>query len=140
MGSLEDGLWLRPQHWAQMLEDVRRRAPEEACGLVGGRGQRAFAVLALTNALHSTSRFQLDPHEHLGAFTWLENEGLDLLAVYHSHPHGPLAPSAVDLAEYAYPDSAALIWAPCAGEWGCRGFLIRNGKAQEIRLYSDKFE
>lgn len=140
MGGLVDGLWLHPQHWSQMLEDVSRRAPEEACGLVGGRGNRALAVLTLTNALHSPSRFQLDPQEHLDAFIWLEEEGLDLLAVYHSHPRGPALPSPADLAEYAYPDALALIWSPQAGEWECRGFLIRDGQAQETRLYLDKFE
>ena len=121
-----------------MLEDVSRRAPEEACGLVGGRGNRAAMVLTLTNALHSPVRFQLAPQEHLDAFLWLENEGLDLLAVYHSHPHGPATPSPTDLAEYAYPDAVALIWARQAQEWGCRGFLIREGQAREIRLFLDE--
>ncbi len=126
------GLELPISLWEQMLEDVMSRQPEEACGLVAGLERRARQVYPVTNALHSPVRFRMAPEEQVRIFLSLEALGLDLLAIYHSHPAGPDRPSPTDLAEAAYPEAVHLIWSPQAGEWACRGYLVRDGKYQEI--------
>ncbi|MBN2147271.1 MAG: M67 family metallopeptidase [Anaerolineales bacterium] len=132
--TLHPGLHLKTQHMRQMLEDVSQRAPEEACGIIAGKGAIVEVVLTLTNSLHSPVRFRLDAQEQLDAFKWLEQQGLEMLGVYHSHPGGPRSPSQTDITEYAYPGTLMLIWAPEEDGWGCQGYLLEAGRLKEIPL------
>lgn len=102
-------------------------------GLPAEVGKPAAAVLALPveNALHSPVRFRMEPADQLKAFYALEEQGLELLAVFHSHPRGPEQPSATDLAEFAYPGVLSLILFPFAAQgeqsgWRVRGYAIHG--------------
>jgi proteasome lid subunit RPN8/RPN11 len=119
------------EHWEQMLEDVTRRAPEEACGLLAGLGNSILAVIPVNNMLHSPVRYRMDPQEQLNAFQSIEASNWELLGIYHSHPHGPEGLSLTDIDEAYYPDSALLIWSGRSGAWECRGFQLYNDK--EVR-------
>jgi len=125
-------------HRQAMLAQVRACLPEEGCGLVGGRfgpgGARSQAVLPVTNALHSPVRFSMAPLEQLKALTWLDKNGLELVAIFHSHPAGPGWPSATDLAEFAYPGVAYLIISPRGVDWQVRAYRIEEGRSTEIVL------
>ena len=101
--------------------------PEEACGLIGGTADRAVIALPITNELHSPVRFRMDPLEQLQAFLQFESEGLDLLAIYHSHPNGPPHPSPTDIAEFLYPGALYLILSPGPSGWQVREFEIQDG-------------
>lgn len=122
-----------------MRDQAARWAPEEACGLLAGKtlGQ-VEKVFPVANRLHSPSRFEMDPREQLRAFIDIEAAGLELCAIYHSHPLGPAAPSPTDLTEFAYPGVVYLIWAPeqpgPSPVWDARGFLLDDRVVIEIRL------
>lgn len=133
------GLTLTLEHHRQMLAHILRCLPEEACGLIGGRAGQAEVVLPMTNLLHSPVRFRMEPHEQLKAFLWLEEQGFDLVAVFHSHPNGPPRPSRTDLEEFAYPGVLTLIWSPAEagaapGGWQVRAFQIDNQQSREVPL------
>lgn len=117
-----------------MRADVAARDPNEACGLVAGKNRRSLAVIPITNILHSPVLYRMDPHEQLEAFNLLDEKGWDLLAIYHSHPQGPQGPSATDIQEAYYPDSVYLIWWREAGQWRCRGFIIKGQQVFETPL------
>ena len=117
-----------------MKRDVSRRFPEEACGLLAGLGREVLEVVQITNELHSRYRFRMEPGEQIRALQSFEERGLELIAIYHSHPHGPERPSATDVAEAAYPEAVNLIWSGQGGEWRCQGFLIRDGQVQGVKL------
>lgn len=117
-----------------MRTHVSHLAPAEACGLVAGQDGRAEGIIPVTNSLQSPVRFRMDPQEQLAAFEWIEQQGLELLAIYHSHPAGPATPSATDIAEWYYPETAALIWSPLGEEWSCRGFSLVGGQAREVEV------
>lgn len=116
--------------WEQMLVDVRQRSPQEACGLLGGKMvgdvYRARRVFPTTNTLHSPTRYRIEPSEQLAAFEQMEAEGLELVGIYHSHPHGPPLPSATDLAEAYYPETVYVIWCGENDTWECNGFALRQ--------------
>jgi proteasome lid subunit RPN8/RPN11 len=130
------GLVLRSEHWQRMVDHVRSCLPNEACGLVGGLAGRSQAVLPVTNQLHSPTRFRMAPEEQLKAFNQLETQGLELLAIFHSHPHGPERPSATDQAEFAYPGVLTIILSPGAGPagWQARAFRLDDQRIEEVRL------
>ena len=126
MNNLITGLCLRADHWAQMEEDVISKAPEEACGLVGGIRNQALIVMPITNELHSNVRFRMDPKEEVEAFINIEKQGWEVLAVYHSHPMGIDQPSETDLEELSFPGIIYLIWYHQGEKWHCRGFLMQS--------------
>lgn len=96
----------------QMIAHLERCLPEEGCGLIAGTGTHAQSVFPVENRLHSPVRFQMAPSGQWAAFQAIEAAGLELLAIFHSHPHGPSHPSPTDIAEFFYPDAIVLIASP----------------------------
>lgn len=127
-------LYLSATLKAEILAYVMKVLPEEACGFLGGRGEQVEVVLPVTNQLHSRSRFFMEPVELLQRLHWLDDHGLDILAIYHSHPDGPESPSATDIAEFNYPGSAELICFPREAVWEVRAFMIEGSSSREIVL------
>jgi proteasome lid subunit RPN8/RPN11 len=80
-------------------------------------------------------RYLVDAQEQLQAFCQMEERGWELLGIYHSHLHGPDEPSPTDIAEAYYPEAIHLIWSCRTGMWKCRGFLIRDGRIQDIPIF-----
>lgn len=119
--------------WQKMKDQVSAEAPLEACGLIAGRGGNAEAVYPITNMLKSPVKFRMEPKEQLQALEEIEAAGLELLAIYHSHPSGPESPSATDLKEAHYP-VAYLIWAIHNNEWQVRAYRLDNNSAAEMGL------
>jgi proteasome lid subunit RPN8/RPN11 len=128
-------LELSQDQWLKMRAEVERCLPEEACGLILGKPGLARHVIPTTNILHSPVRYRMDPKEQLAALRRMDQEGLDLIAIYHSHPNGPEIPSPADIAEAYYPESLYLICSRPDGEWRCRGFWLRGGQHQEARIF-----
>ena len=117
-----------------MLDHVRACLPEEACGVLAGRNGRVSQVWTIENAAHSPVRFRMQPRAQVRALLDLEAQGLELLAIYHSHPSGPPYPSATDLAEAFYPEAAALIWCSDSGQWHARAFDLSRPVPVELPL------
>jgi proteasome lid subunit RPN8/RPN11 len=126
-------LILGKDHWLEMLYQVERQAPLEACGLLAGKNDRVEKVIGVRNQAQSPVRFVMDPYEQLQAFDWIESNNLDLLGIFHSHPAGPETASDTDVAEAAY----AVIHIICsrsADGWKARGFWIENEQVIEVPL------
>lgn len=106
-----------------MIAHARELAPHECCGLLAGMGgvvsqlYRIKNIVALEGAhrlssfdaakiahleqLSPTERaeiaFVMDMQDFSAAKKDMRQRGLDLLAVYHSHPHDPARPSGTDI-------------------------------------------
>jgi len=133
-------LTLSPEQMESMRLHVEDRRPEEACGLLAGKGGHVQQVLPVTNQNHSAVSFRMDPLEQLRAFNWMDANGLDLVAIYHSHPAGPEAaspgnpaPSPTDIAEAAYP-VVYIIWSRADGSWQAHAYSIQQGHGLEVEL------
>jgi len=112
---------------ASMRSAAQDALPEEAAGLLFGRGRTVEREVSIENVFHSPVRFRLEPQGQLTAMRAAEDDGLDLLAIYHSHPHGPDCPSPTDMQEAAYPQAAFLIWwMDSSGVWKCDLFWLRG--------------
>lgn len=117
-----------------IVEHLAACLPEEGCGLLAGRDGLCSLVFLVENELRSTVAFRMNPQEQLQAFLRMEDDELELLAIFHSHPRGPQTPSPTDLAEYAYPDAVTIIAVPVTGEWTLRGFRMDGRGFTEIEL------
>lgn len=131
-------LRISSEQFDRMRLQAANAVPEEACGLLGGQfaGGEADveAVLPITNELHSPIRFRMHPEEQLAAFEWLDANKMALIAIYHSHPNGPPAPSQTDLDEAFYPQAAYLILSRAVNEWECRAFDLEAGRMLPIHI------
>jgi proteasome lid subunit RPN8/RPN11 len=117
-----------------LREQARRLAPEEACGLLAGRDGQVEALFFITNSLHSPVRFSMEPREQLRAFQAIDAAGLQLLAIYHSHPSGPAGPSPVDLADFAYPGVLYVILDGRNDQWRAAAFELDEKDIREVTL------
>jgi proteasome lid subunit RPN8/RPN11 len=108
--------------------------PEEACGLLGGSQGVVRMVIPVLNALRSRTRFHMDPQGQLSAMQRIEDEGEEIVGIYHSHPAGPPVPSESDLVEAAYPEVAHLIWSPAGSVWDCRAFRLGRAGATPLPI------
>jgi proteasome lid subunit RPN8/RPN11 len=123
-----------------MREDVRSRAPEEACGIIAGKNWHAERLYVITNTLHSATAYRMDAQEQIEVFLEIERENREMLAIYHSHPTGPEVPSETDMAEFAYPGVLTMIWFPKGSDWEYRIFLLENTIIREGEVIIEESE
>lgn len=81
----------------QIAAEARAQAPHEACGYVAGKGDRAEFLIPMRNTSAGPGRFSFDPKEQFAAVREARAAGLDLIAVYHSHPAGEARMSEEDV-------------------------------------------
>jgi proteasome lid subunit RPN8/RPN11 len=117
-----------------MEEHVRASTPREACGVLAGERSQVHWVEPITNVEESLDRFRMDPQEQVDVMMRIEDDGLQLIGIYHSHPEGPDQLSESDIREAAYLDAAHLVWTSCGGQWSCRAFIIEVETAREIPI------
>ena len=87
-----------PQH---IIDDIRAHSlegfPLEVCGILGGRDGEVSACYRMTNTDASNEHFTMDPKEQFSVVKDLRAKGLEMLAIYHSHPETPARPSEEDI-------------------------------------------
>lgn len=126
-------LTLSKEQLQEMTAYVDAHAPLEACGLLAGRDSRVEKIFFVRNQAQSPVRYVMDPLEQLHALEWIDDHGMDLLGIFHSHPTGPETVSPTDIAEAAYAVTYVIL-ARMDDEWRARGFWIENDEYREVTL------
>ncbi|MBN2329470.1 MAG: M67 family metallopeptidase [Candidatus Omnitrophica bacterium] len=98
-----------PSFLERMHEHARNAAPQECCGVLGGRGSVVTSVYPLTNDLHSCSEYFANPQEFFNAVRSMREKNEEMIGIYHSHPTGPAEPSKMDAERNFYPGLFYLI-------------------------------
>ena len=84
----------------QMIHEARRVWPLEACGLllggIEGEVARVSDLKLAQNIEKSTISFTIDPQTLLQVYLGAEQEGKELVGIFHSHPV-EAKPSATDM-------------------------------------------
>ena len=119
----------------EMVAHAREGAPEEVVGvLAGDRGADRSVVVRTLGADNAAdtpgTRYEIAPVEELELLERVEDAGKDVVGFYHSHPDGPLAPSAVDARRAAWRGYSYLIVSladdePEVGSWRWTGEAFR---------------
>ena len=93
----------------EIIAHAREEYPEEVCGLISGKDNRATALYRARNiADDRTLNYTVDPHTLLKQIEF-EERGERMVAIYHSHPVSPPYPSATDARQAFYPDAVYII-------------------------------
>jgi len=117
----------------ELLDLAVQALPEEACGLLGGTGDRVVVVRPCANRAASPCRYEIAPQDVLRALREFAAAGLDALGIFHSHPAGTSAPSATDLREAAWPELVHVI-VGMTPRPALAAFRLGDGVAQEEPL------
>jgi proteasome lid subunit RPN8/RPN11 len=128
------GLKVTYTDWLSMRQRVQAATPFEACGLLVGRGREVGRVIPIENVAPSAHRYRMNPAQQIQAQFDMEANGVELLAIYHSHPEGGKQPSAIDIAEWRYPGVCTVIWSRVAGLWDCNAHAITGAVSHPVQL------
>jgi len=128
----------------ELLEEVvahaREEAPNECCGVIGvdpTAGDLAVVVHRARNKAASPLRFEIDPVELLDLYRRLEERGLELGGIYHSHTKTPAYPSQTDVSfAQGWPGVEWLIVSLAGERPQSRCFLIEGAEVRETGLTS----
>ena len=121
--------------YEQMIEHAVEEAPNECVGLIGTRDGEAARVYRATNAAASPLRFEIDGAEQIRLHNELEEAGLELGAIYHSHTRTEPRPSQTDINFAAgWPGVLWVIVGVGEGEPDVRTWRIDGGAVSEVAL------
>lgn len=121
--------------YREMVEHGLREFPNEACGLLVGRDGAPVRFFAMRNLDASPVSYRLDPKEQLEIFDRMDEEGWELLGIFHTHTHSEAYPSETDLRLAFYPDAYYLVMSLADREHPVlRAFRIVDGEITEEEL------
>jgi proteasome lid subunit RPN8/RPN11 len=120
----------------EMVAHAREDLPNECCGMVGGVDGEAKEVIRVANAAASPLRYEMEPKAQYDAYTGIEDQGHELLAIYHSHTKSAAYPSQTDVNQaVAWPDQVYLIVSLADEEApDVKGYLLRDLKIADAEI------
>jgi proteasome lid subunit RPN8/RPN11 len=119
----------------QILEQALAEKPNECCGMIASRDGVAEKVYAATNAAASPPyAYEIDSGDLYRIQMAIDDDDLDLGAIYHSHPRSEPVPSQTDINLAFYPDALYIIVGIKGSEPDMRAFSIRDGQVTQAEL------
>ncbi len=115
---------------AHALED----APNECCGMIASRNGDAVKVYRALNAAASPLRYEIDGAEQYKIQMAIDDAGLDLGAIYHSHTRSEPYPSQTDINLAFYPEALYVIVGVAGEKPDVRAYTIRDGEVATAEL------
>jgi len=95
--------------YQKMIDHARREDPVECCGILGGKDETVQKSFEIKNVESSSVQFLMDPQEQFNAFEVMENSSMEMVAIYHSHPHTIPFPSETDVQKTFDPEMPSVI-------------------------------
>ena len=100
--------------------------PEECCGVLTGDRSNGIKILEARRMKNINEnklvKYDLDPMELVEVDKELDESGLDMIGIYHSHPNHPAKPSESDR-KSAWPNQSYMI------------ISVKDGKSGDIRSW-----
>jgi proteasome lid subunit RPN8/RPN11 len=119
----------------QMVLQGRAVAPVEACGILAGRDGIVVKCFEMTNADNSAEHFTMVPEEQFAVAKDMRAAGLEMAAVYHTHPATPARPSQEDIKLAVMPGAVYVILSLVdPDEPIAKAFAIEDGVVNNLDL------
>jgi len=95
--------------YQRMIEHAQKEWPLECCGILSGKEKTVKKVFELKNTEESPVQYSMSPRDQMKVFEEMERESMEMVAIYHSHPHTIPFPSETDVKLAFYPDISSII-------------------------------
>jgi [CysO sulfur-carrier protein]-S-L-cysteine hydrolase len=118
----------------EIVAHARADAPNECCGMIAAQDGTAVAVHRARNTAASPLRYEMDGMEQYKIQTAIEDAGLELGAIYHSHTRSAPEPSQTDINLAFYPEALYVIVGVAGAEPDIRAWRIIDGQVSEATL------
>lgn len=91
----EKTISLTPAQIRQLARIAKDALPNESCAFLLGDNDKVLKILPMRNIDESPVTFSIEPAELLHAYNLAESKGMQVIAIFHSHPAKP-SPSNTD--------------------------------------------
>jgi proteasome lid subunit RPN8/RPN11 len=120
----------------EIVAHAREELPNECCGLIGGKDGVATSVHRARNAAETWLRYELHATDQIRITNKIEDDGEELIGIYHSHTKSPAEPSQTDMnLSEGWPGTFQLI---CSLEHRdapvVRAYLLTTTTVEEVEL------
>jgi [CysO sulfur-carrier protein]-S-L-cysteine hydrolase len=123
---------------------ARSELPNECCGILAGKlvdeFEQPLAIVEpshrfpLVNEAASPREFLADAQSLIAAHVQMRELGLEIVAIYHSHPATPPVPSTLDRQRHYYPDAMSLILSLQNDSLDLRGWWLTEQNAEPAEI------
>lgn len=118
----------------EIISHCREVYPKEACGILAGKNGVVQRVYKMRNIEDSGISYLMDPKEQFTVMKEIRKFGLEMTAIYHSHPDLDAYPSERDIKLAFYPDSVYIIVSLLNEEPKTKAFMIIDGVVKEVEM------
>jgi len=118
----------------RIVSHGRTEAPLEACGYLAEKDGVICKHFELTNIDKSPVHFSMNPAEQFAVVKECRNQGLQIRAVYHSHPETPARPSVEDIKLAYDPSLSYVIVSLAESDPSIKSFIIQKGVVEPESL------
>jgi proteasome lid subunit RPN8/RPN11 len=119
----------------EMISHCKEAYPLEACGILAGKDGAVQKIYRMTNIEHSSIRYQMDSGEQFRVMKEMRDQELEMVALYHSHPHSDAYPTPRDLRLAFYEEPFYVIVSLIHEKPNIKVFEIKDGFATEVALH-----
>ena len=115
-----------------MVATCIRALPDEGCGLLLGTPEGVVVdVVASVNVAASAKVYEIDPKVLLRTYRRADDEGLEVIGVFHSHTHSPAYPSLTDIRQAPDPRWHYVLISLAQVPADVRSYAVREGEVSE---------
>jgi [CysO sulfur-carrier protein]-S-L-cysteine hydrolase len=117
----------------EIVAHARDAHPNESCGILAGKNSVPTHIYKMKNAdPNPRIRYLMETQEQFWAFKNMRHNGLEVIAIYHSHPHTEAYPSPTDVKLAYYPEAYYILTSLQEPQNPVvRSFRILDGKITE---------
>ncbi len=89
-------IFLTVAHIRRLIGIAKDALPNESCAFLLGHNYKVAEILPMRNIDQSPITFSIEPAELIQAYNLAESKGMEVIAIFHSHPAKAL-PSSTDI-------------------------------------------
>jgi len=118
----------------EIVAHARAGLPNEACGILAGRGDRVERFFPAQPDEPSPFYYRIESRDQIRIMNEIDDANLELVGIYHSHTSSPAYPSRTDAEQAFWPDAVYVIVSLAGGEAVVKGFRMADMTVAEEPL------
>ena len=115
----------------EIVAHARAGLPNEACGIIAGLDGRAERFFPAQPDEPSPYYYRIESRDQIRIMNEIDEAGLDLIGIYHSHISSPAFPSRTDAEQAFWPDAVYVIVSLAGPAADVRGYRIADLEVTE---------